>query len=154
MVDLKVPLLWSAGLNIPLLGLASGTLLVTVLSWPIAAIVRRRYGQTLQLAGPEGRAYRLTRLAALLGVIYMFAWVIASVADFASTVGVEPWIRLIQLIGLACVIGAAVAVWNAGLAWRGRRSGWAKAWSTVLALALLYIVWFSFAFHLISVHLS
>jgi hypothetical protein len=154
MVDLKVPFLWSAGLNIPLLGLASSTLLVTVLLWPIAAIVRRRYGQTLQLAEPEGRAYRLTRFAALLGVLYMFGWVIALAADFSSTVGVEPWIRLIQLIGLACVAGAAVAVWNARLTCLGQRSRWAKAWSTVLALALLYIVWFSFSFHLISVHLS
>ncbi|MEO8452069.1 MAG: hypothetical protein ABI647_19925, partial [Gemmatimonadota bacterium] len=153
-VNLRVPFLWSAGLNVPLLLLATGALLLTVLLWPVAAIVRHRYGRTLQLAGPEGRAYRLTRIAAVVGVLYMLGWTIALVADFASTVGSAPWIRAIQLIGLLCIGGAGLAVWNVWLTWRGGRSGWAKAWSLVLALSLLYLVWFSFAFHLISLRIG
>lgn len=152
--NLRVPYLWSAGLNVPLLGLATGALLLTVLLWPVAAIVRRRYGRTLQLAQREGRAYRLTRFAAALGVLYILGWVIALAADFASKAGAEPWIRLIQLIGLFCVAGAAVAIWNAWLTLRSKRSVWAKLWNLVLALALLYLVWFSFAFHLISARLN
>jgi hypothetical protein len=45
-------------------------------------------------------------------------------------------------------------MWNVWLTWRGRRGRWAKVWSCVLALALLYLVWFSLAFHLLSVRLS
>lgn len=153
-VNLPVPYLWSAGLNVPLLGLATGALLLTVLLWPVAAIARRHYGRALQLSGREARAYRMTRFAAVLGVLYMLGWAIVLIADLASTVGTEPWIRLIQLMGLCCIAGAAVAAWNAWLTWRGKRSVWAKVWSLVLALALLYLVWFSFAFHLISVRLN
>jgi CubicO group peptidase (beta-lactamase class C family) len=154
MVNMKVPHSSSAGLHVPLLALAASILMLTTLLWPVAAIVRRRYGQTLQLAGGEWRAYQLTRFAAAIGAIYLVGWTIALLADFASTAGVEPWIRLIQLIGLICMCGAGVATWNAWLTLRGDRSVWAKAWSFILALALLYLVWFSFAFHLISVRLS
>ena len=154
MVDLRVPTWQSAELNVALLELATSVLLLTVFLWPVAAIVRHRYGRTLELSGSEARAHRLTRFAALLAVLYVVGWIIAMVTDFASMVGVEPWIRLIQLMGLLCVAGAVVAVWNAWVTWRGERRIWAKLWSVALALALLYLVWFSFAFHLISVHLD
>ena len=71
-------------------------------------------------------------------------------ADLASTEGARPWIRLIQLIGLACIVGAGIAGWNVWRTWQRPRASWAtRAWSLVLALALMYVVWFSFAFHLI-----
>lgn len=153
-VNLRVPYIWSASLNVPLLGLATAALMLTAVLWPVAAITRRRYGQTLQLVGLAARASLLTRLAAVLGSVYMLGWMIALAADFASIDGAEPWVRLLQVIGLLCVGGAGIAVWNAWLTWRGARSIWAKAWSSVLALALLYLAWFSFAFHLISIRLN
>lgn len=153
-VNLKVPERWSAGLHVPLLGVSTGILLLTVLLWPVAAIVRRRYGRTLQLDGREGLAYRGTRFAALLGVFYMLGWFVAMGADLASTVGAEPWIRLLQAVGLLTAAGAALAVWNAWLTLRSGGSNWSKARSVLLALGLLYVVWFSFAFHLISIRLN
>jgi Beta-lactamase len=155
----RVPLLRSAALNVPILGVATGALVITTLLWPIAAIVRRRHGRTLALGVRAGRAHRLTRLAAALGVMYVVAW-LALVASAASAsapfnVGFDPWIRLVQAIGLLCVAGTVVAAWNAGLTWStGRRSAWAKAWSVVLAFALADLAWFSFAFGLLSVHLN
>lgn len=154
MADLKVPYLWSSRLHVPLLGLAVGVMLLTALTWPVAAILRRRYGRTLQLTGHQARAYRLTRFAAVLGVVYILCWFLALTADFPSKVGVTPWVRLFQLIGLLCVAGVAVAIWHAWLTLRSGRGVWAKVWSGVLALALLYLAVFSFAFHLISAHLD
>jgi hypothetical protein len=68
-------------------------------------------------------------------------------ANFASIDGAEAWIRVIQLIGLVCVAGAGITLWSVRYS-RGR------VWSLVLALALLYLVWFSFAFHLISLRIN
>jgi CubicO group peptidase (beta-lactamase class C family) len=153
-VNLRVPYLWSAGLNVPLLALAAGALLVIVLLWPAGVIVRRHYGLPPELAGRDRRAYRLTRIAAVLGLLYLLGWAIALAADFASIRGAWPWIRLIQLVGLFCVAGAAIAVWNAWRTWRRAGSWWARVWSLVPALGLVELVWFSFAFHLISLSLS
>jgi CubicO group peptidase (beta-lactamase class C family) len=153
-VDLPVPYLWSARLNVPLLGMAAGVLILTVLFWPVAAVVGRRRPLAVPLANRERRARRWTRVAALAGVLYLIGWAVALVKDFASTVGTEPWIRLFQLIGLGCVAGAGIAVWNVWLTWQGKRSGWAKATSPLVAASLLYLVWFSFAFHLISLRIN
>ncbi len=154
-INLRVPRMWSAGVNVPLLLAATGVLLLTLVLWPIAAIVRRRHGVSLELKEQHRRAHLWSRLAALAGVLYMFGWFVALAADFASTAGAEPWIRLIQLIGLACIAGAGIAFWNMWLTWRAPRRRWAaRVWSLVLALALLYLVWFSFAFHLISARIN
>jgi CubicO group peptidase (beta-lactamase class C family) len=155
----RVPFLWSAALNVPSLLISVVALLLTTLLWPVAAVVRRCHGRKLDLGGREGRAYRLTRLAAALSALYLMGWLVllamASSAPVPFNAGFDPWIRLIQLIGLLCVAGAIVAVWNAWLTWTtGRRSGWGRAWSVVLAFALLDLVWFSFAFDLLSVSLN
>ena len=59
-----------------------------------------------------------------------------------------------QVLGLLTVVGATIALWNAVLVGGGARSAWAKIGSLLPALALLYLVWFSFAFHLISLRLN
>ena len=152
-VDLPVPGLKSAMINVPLLLVSIGLLVVTVLAWPIVAIVRRRRGAD-PLPETERRAARLSRWAALLGVLYICGWFLALAKDAAGTVGSEPWIRLLQAVGLLCVIGAGMSVWNAWLTWRGSRGVLAKAWSLAPAFALVFIAWFSFAFHLISVRIT
>lgn len=153
-INLRVPAASSAERNVPLLLAATVVLLLTVVIWPVAAIVRRRYGATLQLPKRDRRVYLWSRLAALAGVIYMFGWLVAMTADLASTQGVQTWIRMIQLIGLVCIAGAGIAVWNAWSTWRLRRGWAARASSLALACALLYLVWFSFAFHLISARIN
>ena len=153
-----VPFWRSAALNLPLLISAVFVLLLTALMWPVAAIVRRQHGRKLEIQGREGKVYRLARFAVLVGMLFLLGWAVLIVGVAGGpagfNVGLDPWIRLIQLIGLVCVAGAAVAVWNAWLTCAGRRSLWAKAWSVVLALAMLDLVWFSFAFSLIGTSLN
>lgn len=145
-VSVPVPLTRSARVHVPLLGLTLLALVLTMVSWPVAALVRRHRGTRLADAG---RIPRLTRVPVALGVVYLLGWGVAMAADLASTVGAEPWIRLLQGIGLLCVIGAVTAAWNV---WHtGRRDGvLAAAGKIVPALALIYLAWFSLAFHLIG----
>lgn len=155
----RVPLLWSRALNVPLLCTSIAVLVITTLLWPVTAMLRRWHGGKLVLAGRDALANRLTQFAAALAVVYAIAW-LALVASAASAAvpfnaGFDPWIRLVQGIGLLCVAGSLVAVWNAWLTWRpSRRGAWAKVWSLVLAFALVDLTWFSFAFGLLSVHLN
>ena len=154
-INLRVPAALSAGLHVPLLLAATGILLLTVIMWAAGAIVRRRYALAPKLDEQVRHAYMWSRLAALAGVLYMFGWLVAMAADVASIDGATLWIRLLQLIGLACAAGVAIALRWVWRIWRLPRASWpARVWSLVLALALLYLAWFSFAFHLISARIN
>src|SRR3546814_1438525 len=63
---------WQA-LAMPLLVASLVILLLTVLAWPISALVRRYYGTPYRLAGMDARAHRLVRIAALLVLVAMGA---------------------------------------------------------------------------------
>lgn len=148
----RVPALLSASLNVPLALAAMVIVIISVVMWPVMSFIRWRYGARLNLEGRELGAHRLTRAATLVAFAYPIAWFF--VLNGISKVGFEPWIRIPQVIGLACVLGAIVALWNAWATCAGKRDLWAKVWSIFLALAFLEIVWFSFAFHLISIDLN
>ena len=145
-LNLKVPKLRSAGFNVPLLGLSFIVMLLVTLSWPIGALIRRRSANPVR----EAISARLTRLACLLGVIYLVGWFIALAQDWASQVGSEPTVRVLQVIGLLCVAGAVAAAWNVGKAHGAGR----KARALATAAALLFLTWFSFSFHLISIRIN
>src|SRR3546814_2091329 len=117
---------WQA-LAMPLLVASLAILLLTVLAWPISALVRRYYGTPYRLAGMDARAHRLVRIAALLVLVAMgamLALVVSMLSDLAltspATDGLIIALRLFATVVLP--LGAAAAVWNAWHVLRGRRS--------------------------------
>src|SRR3546814_13087723 len=73
-------------LAMPLLVASMVVLLLTVLAWPISALVRRYYGTPSRLAGMDARAHRLVRIAALLVLVAMgamLALVVSMLRDLA-----------------------------------------------------------------------
>ena len=143
-VDLRVPTLRSSALNVPLLLAASLVLLLTVLSWPLQALIRR--GRVQVYSDDAISSRRWYRYAVAFALVYLLGWVVAIAAGMGSYAGTNVWARLLQFMGLCCIVGVGVAAWHA----RRAPDMWSKTWSAVTACALLYIVWFSFAFHLIS----
>jgi len=132
----------------------AAALLLTVVLWPVATLVRRHYHAPLVLVGPEASAHRLVRLAALATVVIVGAWggtVVAMVSDIAylsSTL--DPWLWTLQMLTLVTFVAAAViALWHARAVWAGARRWPAKLWSVVLAVACLVVLWTGLAFHLI-----
>lgn len=152
-VNLPVPWWRSARLNGLLLGFAALTLLVVTLAWSIRALLRRRGGAAPGSGTPQPRAAGLTRLACALGVVYLIGWVVVIAADLPSSPSAWPSIRLLQLLGAACVAGAGVAAWNAGQVWQDRRGWAARIGAALVALALVDLAWFSLAFRLLSVRI-
>ena len=66
---LKAPLWQSSKLNMPLFIGMLCMLALTVVFWPIKAILRWRYDASFPLSGRAATLYRLTRLAALCDLI-------------------------------------------------------------------------------------
>jgi len=145
---------WQA-LAMPLLAASLVILLLTVLAWPVSALVRRYYGAPYRLAGLDARAHRLVRIAALLVLVTMgamLALVVSMLANLAltspDTDGLIIALRLFAMVVLP--LGAAVAAWNAWHVLRGRRRILAKLWAVLLALAFLFLLWIGFANHVIG----
>ena len=139
----------------PLAGASVAILVLTVILWPVAALVRRRYGARFPLEGAEATSHRWTRLAALAVVILLGAWawqVQRMLSDVSAlTSKSEPALWALQLLGLVVFFGAAgVTLWNARLAWTGKRRWTGKIWSTALAVACVSLLYTALVFKLIA----
>jgi CubicO group peptidase (beta-lactamase class C family) len=139
----------------PLFFVSLAALALTAVFWPVTAIVRRRYGATLKLDPPAMRAYRLSRIAAVL--------ILAAVAVWGATVGLMlkdfnklsahfDWmVHLAQLLGVVAFIGGLVLILlNLRAVWSGQRRWPAKVWSVVLAFSAVTMLWIAFAFNLVG----
>ncbi|KRA53771.1 serine hydrolase [Pseudoxanthomonas sp. Root65] len=145
---------WRA-LSMPLLIASLAVLLLTVIAWPVSALVRRYYGVRYALSGIDARAHRLVRIGALLSLLATSAALglvvgMLSKLEMTSpdTDGLIIAMRLFATVALP--LGAAIAVWNAWHVLRGRRTWLAKLWALLLALACLFLLWIGIAHHVIG----
>lgn len=140
---------------LPLVGASCVALLLTVLCWPFAVLVRRRYKAPLALSRQELRAYRGSKIAALLIVAAIAAWATTIGMMFADfnhlTARFDPVVHATQLFGiLAFVGGFLLMLWNALAVWSGRRRWPAKVWSVVLVVASGALLYTAFVYHLLG----
>jgi Beta-lactamase len=138
--------LWIAGLV---------ALALTVIAWPVSALVRRRYGVAYGLSGADARSHRRIRIASLVVLATILAWVIlmqlvSSDFDWASP-AMDGWFIFLRLLSLVVFFaGAAIALWNAWAVLRSQRKWLAKLWSVVLAIACLVVLYVGLVFHLVG----
>lgn len=130
-------------------------LLLTVVAWPVSALVRRHYGVRYPLTGTDARAHRWIRIASLAVLVSMGAMIGMVFAMMSDLSMMSPdkdgmVVALRSITTLVLPVGAAIALWNAWTVLRGRRSWWAKAWSIVLAAACLALLWIAIATHLVG----
>jgi CubicO group peptidase (beta-lactamase class C family) len=153
-----VPLLRSAPLNLSLLLGSLSILALTVVLWPVSALLRRRYGA----APPSDEVRRLRRwiaAAVALVVLYVIAWVVLlkpvlDVSLWVYSWRLDPVVRALQIAGLVVIAVVPLAVWAL---WRmSRLHSTRVAWlrNAALAAALLGIVWFAFMGRLLSFDLN
>lgn len=155
MVFLPVPFWQSAMVVLPVVGAALAMLALTVLFWPIKAVLRWRYGQKLALRGRELVLYRLTRITALLYVVALVGWgwfLIAGqlhLAVFDSPS--DSLVRILQLLSLAAIIGTIVPVVELLAALRDRqRPWWTKASDGLIVLASFVLAAFLIGYNFIT----
>ena len=130
-------------------------LLLTVLTWPVAALIRRRYRQPHPFAGRELRAYRWVRYGALASALAIVAWgglAIAMLSDLAMmTSALDPWILTLHILGsIAVFVGLALAIWHLIVVWSGKRRWTSKVWSVLLVLATAMLLWLAISYHLVG----
>ncbi|MEU8110976.1 serine hydrolase domain-containing protein [Micromonospora sp. NPDC048947] len=138
---------------VPVLALSTVVLLLTVLSWPVGAIVRRRLGRA-----PRERAGRTARILsrlAVAGTLLAFAGWMLSIGSIMSLQDVPGpvlrTIQVLQLVGLLGVLPAAVRLVDDVR----RHIGWRRITGSALILfALAGAGWFAVEFHLLAPSIS
>jgi CubicO group peptidase (beta-lactamase class C family) len=130
-------------------------LLLTVLAWPVSALVRRHYRVAYQLTGPDATMHRRIRIASTAVLAVLIAWGITLTTSLGGSKvnqsHVDFWLMTLQLLSAVVFIGAAaIGVWNAIVVVRSQRKWYAKTWAVLLGLALLVVLWVALAFHLIA----
>jgi CubicO group peptidase (beta-lactamase class C family) len=140
---------------LPAAGASIAACLMTALLWPVAVMVRRRYRVVLGLAGREARGHRISRIAvaAIAAVTVSWATLIVVGLTHLTVLGpaLDPWLFVMHVLSIVAYVGGAAALcWASYVAWVGGRPWTARAWSTLLALSALILLWTAWAHHLMS----
>jgi len=152
----RAPWYSSATWLMPLFLVSFVAMLLTVLVWPAAAIVRRRYQAPLTLDPGSRRAYLASRIGALATVAALGIWglfVMLILRDTGTLGGrLDPLLVLAQLLSIVAFIGGlAVMLWNVMAVWGGGRRWPAKVWSLVLVLSSVFVLWVAWVCKLLVV---
>jgi CubicO group peptidase (beta-lactamase class C family) len=139
----------------PLLGASLAALVLTVLIWPVTAWVRRSYVSPLRLEAQALRAYRWSRIGALVIIAGLLLWALTLTLMLKNNDTLDgrldPLVWLDEIFGtLAFIGGLVLMLWNLRTVWSGQRRWPAKLWSVVLTLSAATVLWFALAFKLIS----
>jgi CubicO group peptidase (beta-lactamase class C family) len=131
--------------NFVILFFGLGVVLLTVLLWPVGALIRKHYARPLALEPPERRQRLYVRVVCLLFVVLFVGWVaVLSATDDITAINALPhWVIIFGIVGVLCSLGTILVVSNAFRSWRtSGRWIWAKLHDVMLAFACAGLVWF------------
>jgi CubicO group peptidase (beta-lactamase class C family) len=136
--------------------LIAGVLIVfglTLVCWPLAAIIRSHYHIRLELDA----AYLSLRpwVRAVCAMIFVFCiWfylALSSDSPGALSSRSDLKFHIIQMLGLIGALGTAVVLLAAFRSWRDRHVWfWAKVWNLLLVAACVGFVWFALHWNLLN----
>jgi len=131
-------------------------LALTVIFWPVGALVRRHYRRPLPFTGREARAYRWVRIGALASLAAILAWggiIILMFEDLSLlTASMDLWLVILHVAGsIAVFAGFGLALWHLAVVWKGKRRWTAKVWSVVLVVSTAVLAWIAIAYHLVGI---
>jgi CubicO group peptidase (beta-lactamase class C family) len=142
-------------LNLFVLFFSLGMFTLTLLFWPLNAMLRSHYGERLSLSLEYRRVRRVVRAVCLLNLglfIALGVWMIM-VEDNIGLLSshFDGRLRVLQLMALLDVLGALVGIWYFVRAWRELDLWfWTRVWNTLLMFAFVGYAAFLVNWHLLS----
>jgi len=149
----RVGLLGSKYFNIFVLVFGLTMVVLTVVLWPVAALIRRHYQKPLDLTPDQKRLRLVVRIVCIVFVLLFGGWVsaLSLIDDISGINNLPPWIIVLSLLGVICTVGT-IAVCVSGL--RDLRTPgvwlWTKLHGVLLAVGCLGLVWFAFMWKLMN----
>lgn len=144
----------NSGLDLTLLVGAIVIFVLTLVFWPIAALLRRHYDHKLIFTPRQRHVRLLARLACVFDLLFLcgfMAFFMVSEKDIGLlSPRFNPLLRFIQIVGWIGVLGTIAAMYNVLLSWADRgRWLWSKVGDALVALGCLVFVWFVFVWSML-----
>jgi CubicO group peptidase (beta-lactamase class C family) len=157
-VLLKAPWYENSGLHLPLVIGSLSVFLLTLILWPVGAILRRHYGHALTLDPAERRLRLWVRLVCVFNIVFVAGFAVFFSAA-QNNIGLfspryHPLLRILQLVGWLGLLGGLIVIYNMIQAWTRRRWLWTRLADTMIALACLAFTWFVFTWNLLTWNLN
>ena len=143
----------SAAWRLPAMAALVLLMALTALAWPVGALLRRKYGiSAASSLRPRAERWSLRTMAAG-NSLFAAGWlgILTSAGTRPSLLGpgLDPWIRLLQAIGIAAFAATLVFAASAGRRWRRRDATVRGALVDLMLVAAgLAAAFFAFDYHL------
>jgi CubicO group peptidase (beta-lactamase class C family) len=141
------------------LGFAALIFALTLLLWPVSALLRRHYNQRLNQSPQERRLRLLMKLACAvdLGALIAFAAILAygfsNLSLFSDRF--DPWLRILQLVFVVGFLGTIVMLYGSYRMSRTASAGiWTRLYAAGLVLASSVFLWFVFVSGIVQLSLK
>ncbi len=133
-------------------------MLLSLLLWPVNFFLRWHYGRKLDLPAGQRRLRLLTRIGSALNLIFAVAFGLLFTAALKNigmmTPKLDPWILLIQAVGMLGAVATIAAILNVWRSWANSSEWfWAKLGNLLVAVAFLGFTWFAVHFNLVNMRL-
>ncbi len=144
------------GWLMPATVIALAVLTLTVVFWPVAALLRRRYRKPLPYSGREAKAYRWVRIGALLSLAAIGGWIGSILLMFSKlellTAGMDWLVLTLHVLGtIAVFAGLMLALWHLSVVWKAPKRPLGKIWAIALVFATAVVAWVAIAYHLVGI---
>ena len=130
---------------------------LTVLLWPIAAVIRQHYRHRLELDAGYMRLRPWVLAVCAVDIVFLVWFYVAITSDDPNTFSSASDAKLhaIQVLGLFGAMGTILVFVACLRSWRDTHSWfWAKMWNLLVLLACLGFVWFAYHWNLLNFNLN
>jgi CubicO group peptidase (beta-lactamase class C family) len=153
----RISLIQSADFNQALILGVLVILGLTLVCWPLAAIIREHYHQRLELDASYMRLRPWVRVvcAADIAFLLIFLMVLTSGGINALSSKTDFKFHAIQFLGVLGALGTIIVLLASLRSWRDPHAWfWGKVWNLLLLLACLGFVWFSYHWNLLNFNMN
>ena len=139
------------------IGCGVGTVLLTILFWPIGAMIRKHYAKPLTLDDSARKWRRLMKLACFIDIAYLIGLllVISSLEKPGGLGTGSEWkLHVWQFLGVLGGVAALITIVAALKSWSDAGQWvWTRIWNTLLAVGCVAFFWFLVHWHLLNFNL-
>jgi CubicO group peptidase (beta-lactamase class C family) len=144
--------------NYIVLGFSLGVIALTILLWPVAAILRWHYAKLLALDSRAKHMRTIVRIICFVDLLFVAGFALAITAlEKPGGFGAHAdlWLHLVQTMGVLGGLGALFAILNALVSWTDKQQWiWYRVWNVLLGVACVGAFWFAYHWHLLNFNLT